>query len=135
YYGRLIENCGFQKVQDLLSFWGAVTMISTLDKKLAYIANESQARFDIKIRTLNKKKFSDEIKLFLHIYNQSLGATWGFVPMSEGEIRHMSASLKHMIIPELALFASVNNEPIGAVFALPDYNPRIKEIDGRLFPF
>ena len=24
---------------------------------------------------------------------------------------------------------------VGAVFGLPDYNPRIKEIDGRLFPF
>jgi hypothetical protein len=24
---------------------------------------------------------------------------------------------------------------VGAVFALPDYNPRIKLIDGRLFPF
>ena len=24
---------------------------------------------------------------------------------------------------------------VGAAFGLPDYNPRIKEIDGRLFPF
>jgi GNAT superfamily N-acetyltransferase len=24
---------------------------------------------------------------------------------------------------------------VGAVFAIPDYNPRIKKIDGRLFPF
>src|SRR5206468_5451811 len=26
-------------------------------------------------------------------------------------------------------------KPIGAVFGLPDYNPRIKAINGRLFPF
>ena len=70
----------------------------------------------------------------MNIYNQSLGATWGFVPMSAGEIHHMSKSLKRMIIPELALFAYVKDTPIGAVFCLPDYNPRIKEIDGRLFP-
>jgi hypothetical protein len=31
--------------------------------------------------------------------------------------------------------AEVDGKAIGAVFGLPDYNPRIKEIDGRLFPF
>jgi hypothetical protein len=31
--------------------------------------------------------------------------------------------------------AEIDGKPIGAVFALPDYNPRIKAIDGRLFPF
>ncbi len=30
--------------------------------------------------------------------------------------------------------AEVDGKPIGCVFALPDYNPRIKKIDGRLFP-
>ncbi len=73
--------------------------------------------------------------MFLDLYNQSLGGTWGFVPLLKREIDHMSASLKHLIIPELAMVASVEGKPIGAVFALPDYNPRIKEIDGRLFPF
>ena len=29
----------------------------------------------------------------------------------------------------------MNGSPIGAVFGLLDYNPRIREIDGRLFPF
>jgi hypothetical protein len=135
YYARLIESYGFRKSQDLYSFWGHVEMLATLDKKLAYIASESQERFNVQIRPLNKSRFNAEIQLFLDIYNQSLGATWGFVPMSEPEIRHMSASLKHMILPDLALFAFVNDQPIGAVFALPDYNPRIKEIDGRLFPF
>src|SRR6185369_3219612 len=67
--------------------------------------------------------------------NQSLGATWGFVPLSKAEIRHMSASLKHLILPELAMSAVVDGQTVGAVFGIPDYNPRIKEIDGRLFPF
>jgi GNAT superfamily N-acetyltransferase len=31
--------------------------------------------------------------------------------------------------------AEVNGEPIGAVFGLLDYNPRIRKINGRLFPF
>ena len=40
-----------------------------------------------------------------------------------------------MIVPEMALAAEVDGQVVGASFGLPDYNPRIKEIDGRLFPF
>jgi len=71
----------------------------------------------------------------LHVYNQSLGSTWGFVPLSAAEIRLLGAQMKHMIVPELAQIAEVDGQPIGAVFGLLDYNVRIKQINGRLFPF
>jgi GNAT superfamily N-acetyltransferase len=73
--------------------------------------------------------------MFLNIYNSSLGGTWGFVPLSSSEVGHMAESLRHLIVPELALVAEVNGKPIGTVFCLLDYNPRIKAINGRLFPF
>jgi GNAT superfamily N-acetyltransferase len=47
----------------------------------------------------------------------------------------MSKHLKQLILPELTSVALVDGKPIGAVFGMPDYNPRIREIDGRLFPF
>jgi hypothetical protein len=135
YYQRLLENYGFRKAQDLFSFWGPVEMVYRLDKKLLFISEEAQARFNVQIRTLDASRFREEVQLFLDIYNQALGGTWGFVPLSQAEIRHMGKGLQKLIIPELAIIASVDGKPIGAVFGLPDYNPRIKEIDGRLFPF
>ena len=47
----------------------------------------------------------------------------------------MAHDMKHLIIPELTCVAEVDGKAIGAVFGMPDYNPRIKAIDGRLFPF
>ena len=47
----------------------------------------------------------------------------------------MSRDMKHLIIPELTSVAEVEGKPIGAVFGMPDYNPPIKAINGRLFPF
>ena len=135
YYARLLENYGFRKAQDLYAFRGTVDMLDKLDKKLAFIAQESAVRFGVKIRPIEKARFRAEIEMFLNIYNESLQHTWGFVPISGPEIRHMSASLKHLILPDLALIAEVDGKPIGALFGLPDYNPRIREIDGRLFPF
>ncbi len=84
---------------------------------------------------MNARRFRQELEMFLNVYNQSLGGTWGFVPLSPAEVKHLGGQLKHMIVPELALVAEVAGKPIGAVFGLLDYNPRIKQIDGRLFPF
>jgi hypothetical protein len=135
YYARLLETYGFRKAQDLFAFSGNVPMLDKLDKKLAFIAGESAERFNVKVRPINKARFRAEIETFLGLYNLSLQSTWGFVPISGPEIKQMSASMKHLIIPELALIAEVDGKPIGAIFGLPDYNPRIREIDGRLFPF
>ena len=55
--------------------------------------------------------------------------------MSEGEVRHMAKGLRHLMIPKLAVAAEVDGKMVGVSFALPDYNPRIKAINGRLFPF
>jgi GNAT superfamily N-acetyltransferase len=84
---------------------------------------------------LDTKRFEADVRLFLDIYNRSLIGTWGFVPLSEGEIDHMSGSLRRLMVPELTAIAEVEGRPVGAVFGLLDFNPRIKRIKGRLFPF
>ncbi len=135
YYGRLIEGWGFRKVQDLYAFWGHVDMVSKLDKKLWFIGNEAKERFHVIVRPMNVKRCREEVEMFLRVYNASLVGTWGFAPLSASEIKVLAAGMKHLIAPELALVAEIDGQPIGACLGLLDYNPRIKAIDGRLFPF
>lgn len=135
YYGKLIEGWGFQKVQDLLAFWGHIDMISGLDRKLWFIANEAKQRFNVHLRGMDPKRFRQEAEMFLRVYNSSLVGTWGFAPLSAAEITTLAAGLKHLIAPELALVAEVDGKPIGVCLGLLDFNPRIKAIGGRLFPF
>jgi GNAT superfamily N-acetyltransferase len=135
YYGKLFEGWGFKKAQDLYAFWGHIDMVSKLDKKLWFIANEARERFKVKVRPMNQRKFRQEVEMFLRVYNTSMAGSWGFSPLSPAEVKTLAGGLKHLIAPELALVAEVEGEPIGAVLGLLDYNPRIKAIDGRLFPF
>ncbi|MFP6674590.1 MAG: N-acetyltransferase [Pirellulaceae bacterium] len=135
YYPALFEQAGFVKAQDLFSFDGHVDMLETLDTKLDFVIREATRRFNIEMRPLSRSRFDEDVRLFLNIYNQSLGGTWGFTPLSEAEIDHVSKSLKHLIVPELTTICEVDGKPIAAVFGLLDYNPRIKLINGRLFPF
>lgn len=135
YYARLIESYGFGKAQDLFAFWGHVDMLSSLDKKLEFVIHEATRRFEIELRFLDRARFREDVQTFLHIYNASLEGTWGFTPLSQGEIDHMSDAMRYLVVPELTAVAEVNGRPVAAVFGLLDYNPRIKQMNGRLFPF
>jgi len=135
WYGKLIEDNGFGKIEDLYAFWGELSMLASLDAKLATMVEGVKDRFGVKIRPIDRSRFDDEVRMFLDIYNASLAGTWGFVPLSSGEVKHMAESLKFLIVPELSLIAEVNGKAIGSAFCLLDYNPRIKAINGRLFPF
>jgi GNAT superfamily N-acetyltransferase len=135
YYQRLIEGCGFGKIEDMFAFYGRIEMLKSLDDKLAFIVEECRKRFDIKLRRMERAHFDRDVRLFLDIYNQALVGMWGFVPMSEAEVEHMAASLKQLIAPEMTTIAEIDGRAVGAQFGLLDYNPRIKQIDGRLFPF
>ncbi len=135
YYERLVEDHGFQKVEDLYAFEGHIDMLESLDRKMEFVVREASRRFNLTLRGLDKRHFDRDVRIFLDIYNQSLGGTWGFTPLSPEEIDHMSRSLRHLIVPQLTAVAEVDGRPIAAVFGLLDYNPRIRQIDGRLFPF
>jgi len=135
YYPALVEAQGLRKIEDLYAFWGRMEMLETIDSKLGVMVEGVKERFGVTVRPLDRRRFDDEVRMFLEIYNSSLGGTWGFVPLTPGEVKHMAASLKHLIVPELALVAEVDGKPIGTVFCLLDYNPRIKAINGRLLPF
>ena len=135
WYAHLVEDAGFGKVEDMFAFYGETSMLDGIDPKLATMIEGVKERFGVTLRPLDKSRFAEEVRMFLHIYNESLGGTWGFVPLTPGEVDHMAASLKYLIEPELAIVAEVGGKPVGAVFCLLDYNPRIKAIDGRLFPF
>jgi GNAT superfamily N-acetyltransferase len=135
YYPQLIEGYGFQKSQDMLAFYGHVDMLATLDEKLKFVAEEALSRFDLKMRGIERKRFLEDVRTFLDIYNKSLPGQWGFVPFSDTELLHVAGGLKQLIIPELTSIAEDETGPVGVVFGLLDYNPLIRQIDGRLFPF
>lgn len=135
YYGRLWEGYGFRKTQDFYAYWGHIDMLPQSTAKLAPITQQIVERYNVRVRPMDRSRFREEVETFLSIYNRSMAKHWGFVPLSESEVRHMAAGLRYLIVPELAMAAEIDGKIVGVVFCLPDYNPRIKQIDGRLFPF
>jgi GNAT superfamily N-acetyltransferase len=110
-------------------------MLKTMDPKIMQMVELVRDRYKVKVRPVNRKNFAREVMLFLRIYNLSLQGTWGFVPLSDAECKAIGASMKILINPRTTSVIEVEGEPVGVGLGLPDYNPIIKKIDGRLFPF
>lgn len=135
YYAALIEGYGYRKVHDLYAYFGRRDRLPEIEERLSGIVEQAKRRSNVTIRPLNRHRFHEDVELFLELYNRALVAMWGFVPLSDGELRHLAADLRYLLVPELALVAESDGKPVGVILAIPDYNPFIKEIDGRLFPF
>jgi hypothetical protein len=135
YYPRLIEGYGFRKAQDLYSFFGYRNMLAESTAKLGALSEQIVEHLGIKMRTLDKSRFLEEVQMFLDLYNQSMTQHWGFAPMSPAEVRHTAKGLRHLLVPEVTAVAEIEGRMIGACFGIPDFNPTIQRIDGRLFPF
>ena len=135
YHDKLITAAGFEKSEDLYSYNAHVSVLDDLNPKLVFILEEVKRRFGVVCRPLNPKQLKSDVRIFLEIYNRSLEGTWGYVPMSEAEIDHQANGLKHLLVPEVTSIAEIDGAPVCAGFGLLDYNPIIKKIGGRLFPF
>ena len=135
YYERLIENYGFQKAQDMYAFVGYLDMLPGSISKYTHLAEKIKERFNVKIRKMDEWRFDEEVLMFLDVYNRSISNTWGYVPMSPEELKQEANGLKTLLVPDLAICAEIDGKPIGALICLPDFNPAIKKIKGRLFPF
>lgn len=135
YYGLLLEACGFAKSQDLYAYEMDAQLLAALVARYKRAVLAALAREDLKVRPLDPKRFGKEIETYLDIYNRSLEGTWGFTPLQPGEARRIAAEMRHVIVPEFALFAEISGQPIGAMLALLDYNQILKKLNGRLLPF
>jgi len=94
------------------------------------------------LRPVNMGRLEAEIRTFAHeIYPAAWGENWGFQPITEAELKQMAASLRPVLVPELILFAETvpedgsRPEAVGVLIAVPDYNPVLKRLNGRLRPW
>ncbi len=134
YYSGLIESCGLFKAKDLFAYTGHIGQLPSIETKLPPLVEEIVRQFDVNLRRLEPSRFDEDVMSFLEIYNVANVDQFGFVPLSAGEMKHMAAGLRRLVVPELTCMAEIDGRPVGAVLGMLDYNPRIKAIDGRLFP-
>jgi len=132
HYLDLVERCGFAKVQDLYAWrWES----QPVPEGPARMVRELRSRPEVNVRIANMKRFDEEVRTVLELYNEAWSENWGFVPATEAEARQMSRDLKLIADPHLVPFVEIDGKAAGVALAIPNINEAIHDLDGKLFPF
>jgi GNAT superfamily N-acetyltransferase len=133
YYEEQFEAYGLSPSKTLLAYH---VFASRPPEYLVRAAAIVERRTGVKVRPLRMRDFDRELEIVRDIYNAAWRRNWGFVPMTDEEIRHMARELKPVVDPRLALIGEdAGGRPVGFALALPDFNQVLRRLNGRLFPF
>ncbi len=135
YYAALLEGCGLAKAMDLYKWSLHVSDRESVLPVVWKLAADLEPEHGIRIRGMRKRDLEAEIGRFMEIYNAAWERNWGFVPLTDDEIRHYAKELKPILDPNWAMVAeTADGEAVGVALTLPDYNQVLKKLDGRLLP-
>jgi GNAT superfamily N-acetyltransferase len=138
YYRRLIEDLGMTKTMDLLMWRLELGELKQGDRfhDLIHQAAEASANeHGVVVRHMRKRDLEAEVKRFMEVYNAAWDRNWGFVPITEAEVRFQAKNLRPILDENWAMIAERDGEVVGAALSLPDVNQVLRKMNGRLLPF
>jgi GNAT superfamily N-acetyltransferase len=132
YYPRLVEASGFGKLKDLLAF---ETTDHALPARLVAATGLVERRYGVTTRTIDMRRFMQEVALVKRLFNAAWQRNWGAVPLDDAEIAHLARQLRPVVVEDLVVFAEHAGEAIGFAAAIPDMNVALRaNPSGRLVP-
>jgi len=132
WYADLIEGAGYAKAKDLYAYISPVHDDSL--KRLQKLGARTQRRNPgLTTRSADLKNFDREVALIKELYNAAWEKNWGFVPVSNAEFDALAGELKDLVHPDLVRIAFMDDEPVGFILTVPDWNPVLKDIGGSLW--
>jgi hypothetical protein len=138
YYQRIFEqDLGLDKAMDLYMWSLWVTGREKVHPAIWEMASKLESEHGIVCRGFRKKDLQAEVSRFLEVYNSAWERNWGFVPLTEEEVRQYAKDLKPLLDENWAMIAERKDsgEVVGAALTLPDYNQVLAKLNGRLLPF
>lgn len=130
YYPSLVESCGYSKEKDLLAYLidGDYRLPEWMDRLAAKIANKK----GVQLRLYRPKEEDAEFALIREIYNDAWSGNWGFVPLTDNEMRDIQKNVMEFADQDLAFFIYYDDEPAAFCLIFPDMNPLLKRLNGRI---
>ncbi len=133
YYNELAESCGFTKCIDWHCF-----LVKKSNDYMPYLMNikdNIKKNQNFTYSYLNKKDIKRRTDQIHKIFNIAWESNWGHLNLTKKQITKIINELKTIAIPELTIFAEKDDEAIGFIISIPDINPALRILNGRLYPW
>ena len=129
--GAMVESLGYAKAKDLVCYrMNCRDGLADGPRRIA-----TRASTDLVIRSLDKRRYDEEVATMTAIFNDAWAENWGFTPLTEAETVAMAREMKPILDPELVQIAEIRGDPAGFIVLLPNVNEAIADLGGRLLPF
>lgn len=133
YYEKLVEGAGYRGVQDLVAY--EYNVDGAIPERLFRARAVFEKRNSFTTRTIDLRRFAEEVERLKLIYNEAWSENYGFVPLSEEEIDWIAREMRPIIRPDMVRFAEVKGELAGVMLVMPDVNQALRPLRGKLLPF
>lgn len=135
YLQALVEKEGYQKELDCVSY--QMPIPETLPPVYQKVFGRISANKNVRLIEFTKKS---QLKPFIvplfRLVNETYAPLFGFVPMTEEEMKKFAAQYLPVLAPELVkVVLNTAGEMVAFVVSMPDMSAGIQKAKGRLFPF
>lgn len=131
WYDRLLEEQGYQPVKDLFAY--KIRVDFEIPRVMQLLINRFSSK--IKLRTLQRHRFDEEMEMLRDIFNDAWSENWGFIPFTREEFAELGSSLRLLLPDEFIQIAEVDGTPAAFMVGLPNLNEVLTELNGSLLPF
>ena len=134
WYQRHVEALGYQKAMDMFALRYIPRRQFIPERRMKFIERALSSP-KVNIRYVDFKRFNEEIATLVDIFRDAWSDNWGFVPMTEAQIKHMANELRPIIEKYNIIFCELDGEPVAFGLVLPNVMELIRDFDGKLLPF
>jgi GNAT superfamily N-acetyltransferase len=131
YYPQWMDQDGWQKAKDAYAYDLPIGRPLPPEFEKSYrIAVKSGVHF----RRLHLKgeDFVQDVRQLYQLFTTAFTNNWSSTPRTEAEFMEEAKSLQDLVDPEIFWIAEYEGEMVGFFMALPDYNPVLKRVNGKL---
>ncbi len=132
-YKDWMETLGYAKAKDLYALYDDFPPEPS--PRIAKIWKIAQRNKKLSFRQIDMKRFDAEVRLIMDIFNDAWSSNWGYVQFTEAEIKTVAKNLKMLIKPYRTYICEYEGEAAGFLVTIPDINHKIRDLNGKLFPF
>jgi hypothetical protein len=133
YCAPRLEALGYAKAKDLIAYDVDATV--PWPEATRRLVARAERMPGVRIRNLDMRRYREEIRSIVHIFNDAWAGNWGFIPFGEDEAAYLARSIRPLVDADSFAIGELDGEPVGMTVTLPNLNEAIAGLDGRLLPF
>jgi hypothetical protein len=133
YYQDLLLQWGFRKAIDWYAFRVTQRDIDAeaMEKRLQTIMKGQ----NLVLTSPTVRDFASRADELMEIFNESWDDNWGHVPFTRKEFHHIFRQLRPILKPDMIHLVLDGGRIVAFVVNIPDLNPAVQKLKGRMTPW